>query len=311
MTDQAVAPAASIEDRLAKVFAEKDASPEVPEQQEAAPVEAEETAETVTEEPEAPEQPGEEQQPEAETLAEVEVDGKVLKVSPEAKDYLMRHADYTRKTMELAEHRKLFQKEQEISSMQAAYQKEIEPESRELNKLEAQIEQFKQLKWHELDTDQIVRARQTMDDLKDQKQDLEKKLDGKREEFVQRQAEAKRQLLQHGNEYLSKTVPSWGTKAQQAAAQGALNVGFTSAEVSNFMDPRAVHLAWKAAQWDALQASKPQVANKVSKVPPVTKPGSPATTESQASKQYQELRQKVKKTGDLRDVAALFALRRK
>lgn len=311
MTDQAVAPAPSIEDRMAKVFAasQEPETPE-PEQQEAAPVEAEETAETVTE-TEVPEQPGEEQQPEAETLAEVEIDGKVLKVSPEAKDYLMRHADYTRKTMELAEHRKLFQQEQEISSMQAAYQKEIEPDSRELTKLEAQIDQFKALNWSEMDTDQIVRARQALDSIKDQKTELEKKLDGKRDDFLQRQADSKRKLLQHGNEYLGKTIPGWGTKAQQEAAQAALAVGFSNAEVQNFVDPRAVHLAWEAAQWRKLQASKPQVANKVSKAPPVTKPGSPANTESRESKQYQELRQKVKKSGDLRDVAALFALRRK
>lgn len=39
-------------------------------------------------------------------LVEVEIDGKKVKVSAEAKDYLLRQQDYTRKTMELAEQRK-------------------------------------------------------------------------------------------------------------------------------------------------------------------------------------------------------------
>lgn len=304
MADQspAVQTEQSVEDRLASFFGTQ----EVTETE--APAEQQEVAETPVEATEeVPDQP--EDQPEtaeADNLVEVEFEGKLRRVEPDIKDALMRHADYTRKTMDLSEQRRLFQKEQELSGLQAAFQKETEAETKELAQLESQIGLYKSLKWHEMDTDQVIRHKQVLDDLRDQKADLEKKLTDKRNDFTQRQTESRRQLLRQGAEYLSKTIPSWGQKAQQSAAQAALGVGFTNDEVANFIDPRAVHLAWKASQWDALQAAKPQVANKVSKAPPVTKPGSPAQTDSQLSRQYKDQRQQLKKSGDWRDAAKLL-----
>jgi hypothetical protein len=242
-------------------------------------------------------------------LAEVELDGELLKVPAKVKDAVMRHTDYTKKTMELADQRRLFQQQQQMASIQEAFQQEASEEIRSLAALEAQLEQYKKLPWAEMDTDQIVRARQAMDGLKDQRDELKTTLDAKRAQTGEKLSKARYDLLQQGAEFLKKTIPSWGDVAQRESAQAALNVGFSKDEVSNFMDPRAVHLAWKASQWDKLQASKPQVTQKVKTAPPTSKPGSAATTESTATQTYQKARQQLKKSGDWKDAARLLMLK--
>jgi hypothetical protein len=313
MSNEAAAPTPSLQERMAAALGNQPESFANTSEPETAPAEAETTdevpVEAAEEAVEATDQPTEGTE-EAENLADVEIDGEVLKVHPKVKDAVMRHKDYTQKTMALADERKVFQAERQAAALQEAFQKEVAPDTTNLSKLEAQIDQFKQLNWAEMDTDQIVRARQALDGIKEQRDELKATIDSKRQEFLTNFSRSREQLLNQGAEYLKKTIPAWGETAQRESAQAALGVGFTKEEVSNFMDPRAVQLAWKAAQWDKLQSSKPSVTQKVKTAPPVSKPGSAATTESTASKAYAESRQRLKKSGSTQDaIAALLARR--
>jgi hypothetical protein len=256
---------------------------------------------------EQPEQP--EETVEAGTLVDIEFDGKVLKGSPEIREAVMRHADYTRKTTELAEHRALFQKERELADQHAAFSKEIEPELTEQQQIDAQLVQFKALPWDEYDEMQYRRAKHAQEQLKERRAELKQSIDAKRETFSQQSEKSRRELFEQGNKYLAKVIPAWGKEAFEGFTQAAGAVGFTRHEISNMTDARAVHALWKAGQWDKLQAAKPVVSKKVSEVPPVTKPGSQATTENSASKRYQELRAQLKKTGDPRIAQELMKYR--
>jgi hypothetical protein len=256
---------------------------------------------------EQPEQP--EETVEAGTLVDIEFDGKVLKGSPEIREAVMRHADYTRKTTELAEHRALFQKEREIADQHAAFSKSIESESQELAQIDAQLAQFKALPWDEFDTQQTLRAKMAQDNLKERKAELKQSVDAKRGEFTQQSEKSRQELFEKADKYLAKAIPQWGKQAASEFVAAAQAVGFTQAEVSNMTDPRAVQALWKAAQWDKLQAAKPLVSKKVSEVPPVIKPGSQATVENSASKRYQELRKELKRTGDPRIAQELMKFR--
>jgi len=271
---------------------------------EAAPVEeVEAAAETDEQQPEQPEETDS-----ADNLVDIEFDGKVLKGSPELREAVLRHADYTRKTTELAEHRALFQKEREIADQHAAFNQSIEPESTELAQIDAQLAQFKALPWDEFDMQQSFKAKNAQDLLKERKAEIKQAISAKRDEFTQQVQQSRQELIQTGIKYLNKVIPSWGKDAYELSAKAAKTAGYTEHEVANFVDPRALHLAWKAAQWDKLQAAKPAVQKKVSEVPPVTKPGSQATTESKASSQYKQLRDQLRKTGDPRIAQKLFAL---
>jgi hypothetical protein len=262
---------------------------------------------TDTEQPEQPDQP--EETVEAGTLVDLDFDGKQFKVAPEIREAVMRHADYTKKTMGLADDRNLFQKTQAIAEEHAAFSKSIESESTELAQIDAQLVQFKALPWDEFDTQQTLRAKMAQDNLKERKVELKQAVDAKRDEFSQQAQKSRKELYEKTNEYLTKAIPQWGSQAANEFVAAAQAVGFTREEVGNFIDHRAIQLAWKAAQWDKLQAAKPIVSKKASEVPPVTKPGSQATTESTASKQYQKLRDELKRTGSEKAARELMKFR--
>ncbi len=309
MSEENAASEPSIFDRLSAFQAASEAPINEPVATETVPApEAEASAQVevaATEESEQPDQP--EETVEADTLVDIEFDGKVLKGSPEIREAVMRHADYTKKTMELADHRNLFQKEREIADNHAAFSKTIEPESTELTQIDAQLAQFKALPWDEFDMQQLVKATHARDSLKERKAEIQQSIDAKRDAFTKQTTESKNELYREAHKYLTKAIPNFGKQAVDEFVNAAKAVGFVENEVKNFTDPRAILLAYKAAQWDKLQAAKPLAQKKVSEVPPVTKPGSQATTESKASQQAKALRNQFKQSGDVKDLQKLFA----
>ena len=111
-------------------------------------------------------------------------------------------------------------------------------------------------------------------------------------------------------EYLQKVIPNFqADETRQRIASTAKVLGYTDEEVASLNDPRLVVALHKAAQWDRLQANKPQATNKAGKAPPVTRPGSNTTANNAAVAKQNALRARLKKSGDLKDVAALLESR--
>lgn len=79
-------------------------------------------------------------------LVEVEVDGKKIKVSPEGRDYLLRQADYTRKTMEAAEIRKRAEEVATWTTAELRAQAQLE----DVRATVAQYSQWTQADWANL-----------------------------------------------------------------------------------------------------------------------------------------------------------------
>ena len=252
-----------------------------------------------------PDQP--EETVEAESLVDIEYEGKTYKLPPDIRDAVMRHRDYTVKTMDLSEHRKQFQRERELADLHQTFEKSVADDQKKLARLEVQLDQYGELDWRKMEMGELTQYKFVLDQLRDGKRELEQSLAARKNEFLQQTQEAKKQLIRDGIQYLSKKIPKWGAETYQESAKGALEAGFTQDEVSNFMDPRAIHLAWKAAQWDKLQTTvKPRVQEKVKAVPPVVKPGSRDTTESTEGKVVRDQRAKFKQSGDIKDLANLL-----
>ena len=98
-------------------------------------------------------------------FVEVEYEGEMVKVSPKAKDALLRQADYTRKTMEVAEIRK--QAESFLAEAQQARNvsmAKIEA-SAQARQLDAQIEQLKNTSTQGLTQEQINGLRIDLQDM--------------------------------------------------------------------------------------------------------------------------------------------------
>lgn len=278
---------ASMTDRIAAQFGIVADEPE--EQAEGLPQDVGASAE---EEPaqEDTEQAGEQSAKDSEAFEEVDLDGEVYRVPPKLKEAVLRQADYTRKTQELAEHRRLLETQKQAIQIANAYQQATAQEQAQLRDIESRLAGFQEVKWAELDGETMLRAKVTLDSLNEQARQLRASLDAKKSQFAQYAEQAKEQFRARRAESLSRLVPGWNSQADIDATRAALEVGFQPEEVRDGFDDRMGVLAWKAAQFDKLQAGKTAAVQQVKKAPPVIKPGAtnPMPSEVKARLAYRK-----------------------
>jgi hypothetical protein len=305
MTEQSQpADSASVEDRLSTLFAS-----------EAAPEEA------TTEQPveQATEPVEQEAAPEVEAPAEgeeFEVDGVQYRLPPELKskvsewrDGHLRQEDYTRKTQALADLTRQATAVAEALQAQKTFDEQIAPKRTELDRVKHQLSQFKDVNWADLDVQQHLTLRHQMEQLKDKAGELESAIKAEQSKFSDWTSTKKREVLENGHKYLTQTIKGWNQETQSQAISAARSVGFTDNEIESVIDPRFVHIAWKAAQFDKLQSGKTAAVAAVQKAPPVVKPGASQGSGVSAEKDYRDARSRLKKSGDVKDAARLLLFR--
>jgi hypothetical protein len=219
---------------------------------------------------------GTEQASEIETqpaLEEVEWEGQKYQLPPQLKSALMRQQDYTQKTQAVSERERMVALQQQRQQIEQAFQQTVGPEQQALAELEAAIRQYNNVNWQALDTDSLVKTRHALDMLKEQRGELQKRIEGKRGDFEQQMQATHREALQKANEYLSRAIPKWGVEVQKEIMAYGQTEGYTDVELGAIRDPRIIKTLHKAMQWDKLQAGKSIQAKRASGVPPVIKPG--------------------------------------
>ena len=236
------------------------------------PEEQEEAAPDVEQEAESPGQEPTQEKPEE--TQEVEIDGETYLVPKKIADRFIHHADYTRKTMDLAELRRATSAERESVAIERAFTDATKSESKELALIESQLEQFKKVNWLELEPQQALQLRGQFEQLKDMRAEKQEAISAKRKEFDGKLGEARNQALEAGEKYLAQKVKGWSEETKKSIAQYALSQDFTRQEVDGIYDPRIALALYKAKQWDELQASAPTIKNKAAQAAPVIKPGS-------------------------------------
>jgi hypothetical protein len=306
MTEQSTpVDSASVEDRLSSLFA-SEAAPEVQSEPEQPVEQAIEPVEQV----EAPEV---EAQPVGEDF---EVDGVQYKLPPELKskvsewrDGHLRQEDYTRKTQALADLTRQATAVAETLQAQKTFDEQLAPKRSELDRVKHQLSLFKTVNWADLDVAQHLTLRQQMETLKDQQGELESAIKAEQTKFTEWTSTKKREVLENGHKYLTQTIKGWNQETQAQAISAARSVGFNDHEIESVIDPRFVHIAWKAAQFDKLQSGKTAAVAAVQKAPPVVKPGASQGPGVSAEKDYRDSRARLKKTGSLQDAARLLLFR--
>lgn len=245
-------------------------------------------------------------------LHEVEYDGKTYKLPPELKDAFLRQQDYTRKTQEVAEARKA------ADAQRQTYEALGQTSQEEMDLRIKQQMLGEQLKIYDtaltdelLQTDPIQYMR-----LDKQRRDLQQTGFGLSQALQQAQAKAQhlrgeafRKLLTDGAAQLKKSIPDWSEdKAKALREYATAQAGYAPDEINQLTDHRFVVLLNKAAELDALKASKPAVTKRVEALPKVAKPGAaPRVTdrEIQQKKALSALKQNPNKRGALADYLAL------
>ena len=270
-----------------------------------------------------PEQP--EVQEDAETVEEtsaeddakitIEVDGKMVELSKaELADYYkngLRQADYTKKTMEVAEQRKAAQAE--IAKAQAERQQAQAGLQQAAAVLTAQLQEFQNLDWQALAQSDPAKWVEVRNLYEQRQAALQQNMQQQQQLGAIQQAEQAKALqshLQEQQELLLAKLPEWkdNTKAaaeKQALAKYLLESGYEKGAVENLTDHKTVILARKAMLYDQMISKANAAAKKVQAAPQrVVRSGSGETNRPDGRTAAM---QRLSKSGRVEDAAAVFS----
>lgn len=182
-----------------------------------------------------------------EVFEEVEYEGKKYALPPELKDAILRQADYTRKTQELAQTRQ--QAEQTFAQQQARIEAEranIQAVAR-LTALDERLQQYAGVDWDSLSQSNGELAQREFmkyQQLKDSRAQFVTQIqqhEGQR--AMQEQQETARQL-QEANEALSREIKGWSPDYAQSLREVAKSLGAKEEQLNGIREPwivKALH----------------------------------------------------------------------
>lgn len=222
-----------------------------------------------------------------------------------------RTADYTKKTQELAENRKVVEAErakiQEASRLRDQYAERLSVIEQMLNQTE-KAEDLSVLK----ETDPIGYAVKVAEQAEREKQLATVRAERQRL-AQQQQSEQQERLQAHLASEAAKlreAIPEMsdeikGDVVKREIRDFAKSIGFSDQELAAVYDSRAVLTLYKAMQYDKLMKGKPEVTKKVNQAPKMLKPGT-STPEARETDQVKKMRQQLRKSGNKNDAARLF-----
>lgn len=268
-----------------------------------------EEGDTEGEDADAEEDGEEEEQPARERLYTVKVDGKEAQVPlSELTAGYQRQADYTRKSMALADQRKATEAEfQAVRAERAQFAQWAQGLLQQLQQNEPQVD------WDRLKAeDPFGYATQWADYQRRQahQQELHRQYQLAQQRNQQAEAAERQRILDTEGQRLAEAVPEFRDAQKAEQLQRALHaygqsVGFSEEELGNVYDHRSVVVLRKAMLYDQMVARRQQVQPDRRPRGPVAAPGSnaPAAPNVTFKKQMHQLR----KTGSTADAAAAFA----
>lgn len=205
--------------------------------------------------------------------ADYEYNGKVYRVPKALVDGDLRQADYTRKTQEVAEVRRVVVAERESARIEAQAVQVLAPaitQMQNLEKLSAEIES--NLPDPYSDTAGYLAADKRLKEIAAAHKQLRAAIDAKRTELVAQKQAQERELLDASLAVIKRDIPKWGPELATEIGRFATELGYTDAELPQIFDPRFIKMAHKAMLYDRLEKSKPAALGKVNSAAPVVKP---------------------------------------
>lgn len=222
-----------------------------------------------------------------------------------------RTADYTRKTQEVAEQRKVVEAErqriEEANRLRDVYAERLKVIEQMLSQPE-KAEDLASLK----ENDPIGYAVRVAEQAEKDKQLAAVRAEQQRI-AQQQQSEQSERLKAHlagEAEKLQSAIPEFADPAKREVIKNdvrnyAKQIGFTDEELAQVYDSRAVLALYKAAQYDKLVANKTEATKKVVQAPRMMRPGS-FTPEARESQEVKKTRDVLRKSGRKDDAARLF-----
>lgn len=302
--------AESVEGLLQSAFGEEPPAPrKAQEQPEEAPQQAE--AENESDEVSLDDLPDEASPPHSADAAEFEIvhNGAQHKLSREETIKLAQQGfDYTQKTQALAEKQKAvdsyLQRAAEVDQMTPFVAQEMAT----VKALEAQLNQYAQVDWVRLATEdplEYPKHRAQYDQLVQSYQAANSQFQQKAQYVQQQRYALTQQKLQQEAAKLVERIPEWRDPAKyQAGAQELssylISQGADAQEVAALSDSLAVSIARKAMLYDKLVAQKADRSKQLRSAPPVVRPGAAVPSEN-GRIAAQKVQQNIRKAGRQND----------
>lgn len=237
----------------------------------------------------------------------VKVDGKNVEVTLEElqKGY-SREADYTRKTQQVSEERRAFQAEAELVRTERQQYAQL------LGSLQAQLQQNAAPK---LDMDRLysedpiewVRQKELARDA----EKVHAAIQSERQRLSHIQAQEQYQSMQahlaQQQDAMLKAIPEWSNPDKAKAEKTLLiewgqKLGFSSDELKNIFDHRAVVALRKAALYDQMMTKRGNIRPAVNNGPKPAKPGAAGRMDNVTDARRSQ--QRLAKTGRVNDAAS-------
>jgi hypothetical protein len=252
-------------------------------------------------------QDGQEAEPEPteDDFVEAEYEGKAYKVPKELKDALLRQADYTRKTQEVAETRKQIEERAQLLVARERFQEATFEKAVELRDVQNKLSQFERIDWQSLTDNDPVQAQKLLIAQQQLQQEAAKKQQELQHVLTQREQLAthhRQQVLEQAQKDLRERLPDFGAETAEKIKSTARTYGITDQELEQVIDPRYVHVLHDAMKWRELQANRPQALKKVADAPRVVRP----QAQQPKPRTNQAAAQRLQKFGRVEDLAALL-----
>ncbi|MFZ5789767.1 MAG: hypothetical protein ACOY3L_03615 [Pseudomonadota bacterium] len=185
---------------------------------------------------------------------EVEHDGQTYRVPKALKGALMMHADYTRKTQEVAAQRRALEEASQRFLQQVQAQQEHLRDHAGLAAIDQQLAALAGIDWAALAQQNPAEAQRL--------QGQAAQLAAARQALVSRLQQAEQQkaldaqrlharCLEDGHAVLARDIPNWSAETAAKLNDFAAALGFSPEEIGQVLDPRQVkvlHLAWLGQQ---------------------------------------------------------------
>ena len=235
-----------------------------------------------------PEDDSEEESPVSEEYVDFEADdGSVIKLPAAAKDAVLRRADYTKKTEQLATRERLAQDKIHFAEAREQLSAAVLDDLTEYRSLEKELAQYQGVDWsllYESNPGQAFALQQRRTDLEKRVSAKERDITSKAKGLQEAQARHVETQWTEAEKGARQIIGNVTAAENVAMAQTVEALGFTTQEFkSKFADPRIIAAVHKAAKWDSLQANKsnPKAAN----APPIVKSGAVNTMSAQSKQE--------------------------
>ena len=286
--------------------------PELQDEEEQTPLEAEAEdteeveSEEATDEPDDQAEEEEQSKDEVPAILKLKVNGEdVEKPLDEVVALAQQGLDYTQKTQQVAEQRKELEAyAQQIQMQEQAFQQQVQlnnvliEDVAKITTLDQQLSQYSNVNWQELSDNDFVEAQKhffTYNQLQQERSQLVSQFEAKKQQIAAQQSQLMADRVAKGKEVLAKEIPGWSQETTQQLVSVGKDYGFSDAELNSIVDPRHVKVLHDAMQWRKLQQNS-SVKKKVSSAKPVVRPGA-KDTKAEANSNVRNLRDQLRKTG--------------